>query len=249
MDAGWAWRIDHEGRINRGYVYSSSFITDEQAEREFRAKNPKVGPTRTVRFITGAYARPWVGNVVAIGNAAGFVEPLEATSLGAICIASQNLAEMLAEAHATHCAVPPTLVRLYNQRVSNDWSSVRDFLAVHYRFNTRLDTPFWRECRQSVDLGAAQAVVECFREDGPTTIWRDVIANRHDQFGPEGYLSMLVGQSVPYQCKYTPPPREMDAWRAIRRAVANKSAAALTTEGALARVRAPGWRPPAKLYG
>src|SRR3954454_7229231 len=55
MDAGWCWRIDHTGRINRGYVYSSSFISDEDAEREYRAKNPKVTNTRVVRFITGAY--------------------------------------------------------------------------------------------------------------------------------------------------------------------------------------------------
>src|SRR5688572_11422491 len=88
MDAGWAWQIEHEGRINRGYVYCSAFIDDETAEREFRANNPKVGPTRIVRFITGCHRRAWVKNVVAIGNATGFVEPLEATALGVIGIQS-----------------------------------------------------------------------------------------------------------------------------------------------------------------
>src|SRR5687768_14622106 len=42
MDAGWAWRIDHEHHVNRGYVYASAFISDEDAAAEFKRKNPKV---------------------------------------------------------------------------------------------------------------------------------------------------------------------------------------------------------------
>ena len=83
MNAGWCWQIEHEHRINRGYVYSPDFISDDEAEQEFRAKNPKVGSTRIVKFVSGRYERAWVKNVVAIGNAGGFVEPLESTSLGA----------------------------------------------------------------------------------------------------------------------------------------------------------------------
>ncbi len=84
MNCGWCWQIEHENRINRGYVYSSGFISDEEAEKEFRMKNPKVGPTRIVRFVSGRYRNVWVKNVVAVGNAGGFVEPLEATALGAM---------------------------------------------------------------------------------------------------------------------------------------------------------------------
>ena len=80
MDAGWCWQIEHECWINRGYVYSSKFIGDEAARQEFLTKNPKVSnEPRVVKFRTGRYARNWVGNVVGIGNAVGFVEPLEAT--------------------------------------------------------------------------------------------------------------------------------------------------------------------------
>src|SRR5205814_5969658 len=79
MDAGWCWQIEHEHHINRGYVYSSSFISDEAALAEFLRKNPKVAiQPRVVRFRTGRYQRTWIGNVVAVGNATGFVEPLEA---------------------------------------------------------------------------------------------------------------------------------------------------------------------------
>src|SRR5262249_37361518 len=64
MDAGWCWQIEHEFRINRGYVYSSDFIADDAAEKEFRAKNPKVSSTRVVKFVSGRYERSWVKNVV-----------------------------------------------------------------------------------------------------------------------------------------------------------------------------------------
>src|SRR5262249_38091396 len=72
MDAGWCWQIEHENRINRGYVYATAFVSDGEAEREFRRKNPKVSTTRIVPFVTGRYERPWVKNVVAVGNASGF---------------------------------------------------------------------------------------------------------------------------------------------------------------------------------
>ncbi|RYD27232.1 MAG: hypothetical protein EOP86_24830, partial [Verrucomicrobiaceae bacterium] len=83
MEAGWAWRIDHEDLINRGYVYSSPFLSDDEARAEFLRKNPRVDPasTRVVKFVSGRRARAWVGNCVCIGNAGGFVEPLEATAI------------------------------------------------------------------------------------------------------------------------------------------------------------------------
>src|SRR6185436_5095512 len=81
MDSGWCWQIEHENFINRGYVYSSAFISDDAAREELLRKNPKVATVpRVVRFRSGRYERSWVGNVVAVGNAAGFVEPLEATA-------------------------------------------------------------------------------------------------------------------------------------------------------------------------
>ncbi len=139
MNSGWCWRIDHEHRINRGYVYASSFTSDDEAEREFRAKNPKVGPTRVVHFRTGRYERSWVKNVVAIGNASGFVEPLEATSLGAIGSECALLAETLLD-----CDFQPNTsqVREFNRAMATNWDNIRRFLAIHYKFNTRLDTPF-----------------------------------------------------------------------------------------------------------
>src|SRR5258706_3770294 len=157
MNCGWCWQIEHEHRINRGYVYSSSFISDEEAELEFRAKNPKVEKTRIVRVISGCYQRGWVKNVIGIGNAFGFVEPLEASSLATICVQAQTMVETLL---ASHGHVSECLRELYNARGKRMWDSTRDFLSVHYKFNKRVDNAFWRECWEKTDIGASVEIVE-----------------------------------------------------------------------------------------
>lgn len=245
MNAGWSWQIDHEYRINRGYVYSSDFITDDEAEREFRAKNPKVVNTRVVKFISGCYERLWVKNVVAIGNAGGFVEPLESTSLGLICQDSHALAESLRDSDGELC---PTQIRLYNRRSSLLWHLVRRFLAVHYKFNTRLQTPFWRACQEKTDLCGAEEFVEFYQENGPSTLWRNLVLEPRDPFGFEGNLSMMIGMNVPCRKVYAPPEAEVRVWDNICRTIQSVTKQAVTVKEALECIRAPGWQWPADLY-
>jgi hypothetical protein len=142
-------------------------LSDDEAEQKFRAKNPKVETTRPVKSVSGRYERSWVKNVVGIGNSSGFVEPLESTSLGVICDESDSLVNSLIECN---CRPTLTIVRQYNKRFALKWDNIRDFLSVHYTFNTGLDTPFWRECRDKCDLADAAEVVEYYQENGPAPI-------------------------------------------------------------------------------
>jgi len=245
MAAGWCWQIEHEPHINRGYVFSSDFISDEEAEAEFRAKNPKVTKTRIVRFRTGRYERTWVNNVVGIGNASGFVEPLEATGLGMICTQAQALAEMLCEGNQQ---INPSLVKHYDLRVARNWDQIVKFLAVHFKFNTRIDTPYWRACQNEAELGWAEEIVECYRAIGPSVIARETLLDYHDQFGMEGYLTMLVGQKVPHENPYRPSYQEQENWSRIQQAVKNKVSRAYTVREALDLVRSDYWQWPADLY-
>jgi tryptophan halogenase len=244
MNAGWCWQIEHEHRINRGYVYGSAFISDGRAEAEFRSKNPKVGPTRVVKFVTGHYDRTWVDNVVAVGNASGFVEPLESTSLGFICAESVWLAETLAE---SDCEIRPTVRKLFNRRVGDNWRTIRRFLAIHYKFNDRLDTPFWRECREKTDLAGAEDLVEHFRDHGPSPQWEKTLLDPDDQFSMDGYLSLLVGQRVGHR-PYQPSERERSAWQMLLQMNRAYARSAFTVRQALDLVRSPGWIWPADLY-
>jgi len=239
MESGWCWQIEHERRINRGYVYCSDFISDEQAEAEFRKTAPKAGPSRVVRFVSGRYQRAWVKNVAAIGNASGFVEPLEATALGVIGIQSRLLAGALIEGDRV---VLGAQVEQFNRFHQRNWDSIRGFIAVHYKFNTRLDTPFWRECREKTDLSVAGPIVRHYQENGPGSFWEPTLFDPVDQFKMAGYAALLVGQKAPCRREAQPTPAEMRQWQAVRER--NKQAAlrALTIPEALAVIRSPKWR-------
>ncbi|HRI16555.1 MAG TPA: FAD-dependent oxidoreductase [Verrucomicrobiota bacterium] len=239
MNAGWCWQIDHEHLINRGYVYSSAFLKDEEAREEFLRKNSKVAPdsTRVVKFRSGRYERSWVGNVIAIGNSAGFVEPLEATALQVISVETSTLADTLAD---SLCDPPPTLVSLYNRYNGDQWDDIRNFLSVHYRFNTRLDTPFWRACGQCVALHGAEPIVEFYRENGPSVVAGIALVHPSNSFRMDGFIALLVGQQVPHLRPYDAPPAEREFWRKRRQQLAAEAQQGMTSEEAIAALRRPG---------
>jgi tryptophan halogenase len=240
MNAGWCWQIEHETFINRGYVYSSRFIDEETALREFLAANPKVIPekTRVVRFPSGRRARMWVGNVVAIGNSGGFVEPLEATALGVICLLCSELVETLAQ---TQCAPTPGMKRIWNQNAAEQWDDVRDFLAVHYAFNTRLDTEFWKTCRAEVDLAGAAPIVELYRENGPVHGYDYVAFRRNSAFGIGSYLALLAGQRVPFDSRRSIPEKDLERWAQWQAHFAAEAQRGCDVRECLNAIRHPAW--------
>jgi tryptophan halogenase len=239
MQSGWCWQIEHESRINRGYVYSSGFISDEAAEQEFREKNPLITETRIVKFISGRYENFWVGNVVGIGNAGGFVEPLEATALAVIAFQSRTLTEILRDGDQEASQFRRDQ---YNSLHRHNWDSIRDFLAVHYRFNTRLESPFWRHCREHCDLAGAIPALECYQENGPSSYYEQTVFDRPDQFGLAGYFALLIGQKVPVRNPYQPSADEQRIWESARRQHAAFATRGATVAQTLAAIRSPKWR-------
>jgi tryptophan halogenase len=239
MDCGWSWQIEHERHINRGYVYSSQAISDDDAAAEFKRKNPKTPDApRVVKFRSGHYRRMWVDNVVAIGNSGGFVEPLEATALMVVCSECQDLIECLGQ-----CALVPTpsIRKFYNNHLSAVWSEIRDFLALHYKFNTRLDTPFWQHCRADTDVSRLADFFEFYDENGPTGLARYSLPREPGNFGVEGYLVMMVGNRVPYKGRHQAVPGERQLWDQRRRSFAAQALQSYDVKQALAITRDPRW--------
>ncbi|HEV7866616.1 MAG TPA: tryptophan halogenase family protein [Chthoniobacteraceae bacterium] len=239
MNSGWSWQIEHERRINRGYVFSSDFISDAEAEAELRRKNPQLTTTRLVKFKTGRYARNWIGNVVGIGNASGFVEPLEATALLVICHQTRFLTQILA---ASDQQPTPTLRDSFNRVVAGLWDEIRDFLAVHYRFNTRLDTPFWQHCQRETALHDAEPIVRFYEENGPSLVAQlELLPPDRSLFQLEGFYTLLLGQKVPHQRLHAPSQKEQQIWAQYCRANAARAATGLTMSESLEIIRNPLW--------
>jgi tryptophan halogenase len=238
MNAGWCWQIEHDSAVNRGYVYSSDFISDEDAETELRAKNPKLCETRMVKFTSGRYRNAWVQNAVAIGNAAGFVEPLEATSLAVICDHAASLVKSLED---MEFQLRPSQIEMFNRYNASNWDAIRRFLAIHYKFNSRVKSPFWDACLADTDLAGAESLVDYYQENGPSLLWSKMLLDPNDPFGWEGYLAMLVGQDVPYANPYSPSDQEQAEWQRIQNSLASQASTAMPQEEALPILRSDSW--------
>ncbi len=238
MDSGWAWKIELRDRINRGYVYSSSFISDENALKELKSKNPRMKDThRVVRFKTGRYKNFWVKNVAAVGNSAGFVEPLESTGLHMICEELKRIVECL---HDSDLRPTETLKANVNEIVGGMWDDIRWFLSLHYKFNTRLNTPFWKHCREKTNTSGVKTLLDFYEENGPSVLSWNLI-DKHSMFKYEGYMSMLVLQKAPTKYKYEVSPEEKAKWNMIVERTKNIASRAISMDKALNLIDSPAW--------
>ena len=238
MDAGWCWRIDHEKEANRGYVYSSAAISDDAAREEFQRKNPRVSiRDRIVKFRSGRYRRGWVDNVMAIGNSCGFVEPLESSALMVVCWQCQTFVELI-----KYVGITPKINDLFNRVWAETWDELRDFLSIHFRFNSLLDTPYWRQCRNEADISSLTGLLEFYEENGPTGFARYHLNNTGSQFGIEGFLVMLVGNKVPYRNRHQPTEMEQQIINRRRDFFKTQAQQGLDVKQALTYIRHPQWR-------
>lgn len=239
MDCGWAWQIEHEHFINRGYVFASDMISDADAFAEFKAKNPKVPDApRFVSFKSGYRERGWVKNVVAVGNAAGFVEPLEASALMMISSLCQNLALTLQQ---SLLEVPDTVRDLFNRQQQVQWEVVRDFLGIHYKYNTAMDTPFWKRCREETDLSGVQDVLDFYEENGPSALIAHLLPMYND-FGVDGFLSMLAFNKAPCKKQFDISPQQHQFWDRYRSNFKFKAAVGVDVQELLTISRDPRWK-------
>ena len=139
------------------------------------------------------------------------------------------------------CRPEPAAIAAYNDLVGRMWDEIRWFLGVHFKFNTRLDTPFWRACRADVDIGPAQQIVDYYVENGPSTWGRGALLHPGNMFGMEGYLAMLIGMQVPHRRPYVPSAGECQTWYGVIAQNRQRAETALTVEETLRAVTSAAW--------
>jgi tryptophan halogenase len=149
LSAGWSWNVPLYHRAGTGYVYSSQFISDEEAYDELFRHLGDVKPLNEPRVIPmriGRVRRPWVKNCIAAGLAAGFVEPLEATAIYSI--------EMTARWFMTYFpdnALDPVWAKRFNKTMDRQYEDILNFIVMNYVTSNRPE-PFWEASRNGIDI-------------------------------------------------------------------------------------------------
>ena len=185
--AGWQWRIPLQHRTGNGHVYCNAFISDDEAARILLdgLDGTALDQPRQLRFTTGRRRRSWVKNCVAIGLSAGFLEPLESTSLSLIETAIGTLFENFPDRDFR-----PELANEFNRLMSIRYESVRDFIILHYKLTNRTDSEFWKYCANIAIPNSLQHQIDMFRESG-----RVVVYDKSGFMEPS-FIAIMMGLGV-----------------------------------------------------
>ena len=189
--AGWQWRIPLQHRTGNGHVYSSAHIGDDEAQAILlRNLDGKVlAAPRPVKFAPGKRQRAWEKNVVALGLAGGFLEPLESTSIHLIQTGLLRLIGLFPGR-----GVKAADVAEYNRQTDFEYRDVRDFIIAHYKVTHREDTPFWAYLKHMDVPDTLTERLELFRSSA-----RFFMRIQAELFREESWVQVLIGQGLPMQ--------------------------------------------------
>lgn len=186
-EAGWQWRIPLQHRTGNGHVYCSQYMDSDKATDillENLDGKPIADPNH-LRFTTGHRKKFWNKNVIALGLAAGFMEPLESTS---IHLVQTGLARIMS--HFPNKGFVQADIDSFNERTLYEYERVRDFLVLHYNLTERDDSEFWRYCQNIERPETLNRKIEQFAGHGR------ILENGNDLFGTASWLAVMYGQGI-----------------------------------------------------
>ena len=184
---GWQWRIPLQHRTGNGHVFASRHVSEDEATATLLANldGAPLAEPRTLRFTTGKRRAAFVRNVVAIGLASGFLEPLESTSIHLIQTGVNRLLDLLPTSR------PSDAVRdEYNRQFDEEITRIRDFIILHYHANGRHGEALWDEVR-TMELPESLAErIALFRSEGR------IFRHGDELFDIPGWVQVMLGQGI-----------------------------------------------------
>jgi tryptophan halogenase len=190
MDYGWMWKIPLQHRYGCGYVFDSNFISDDEAKKEidnylgFEVESPK-----TFSFDAGHYKKIWINNCLAVGLSAGFIEPLEATSI----LQSINLLQLFFQLNENIYSKNKNIKNEFNNFFSNETKEVLDFLYLHYITN-KTNTDFWKNFTKNNQVpDFIKNILEEIQFIPPNNF---IFKNKLEIFNFDNYMYIMIGNNI-----------------------------------------------------
>lgn len=185
--AGWQWQVPLQHRNGNGHVYCSRFMSDDEAHGILTsnlAGKPTADPN-FLRFVTGRRKKFWNRNVVALGLAAGFMEPLESTSIHLVNTGINKLVSLLSLEGITQVQEDT-----YNRLTGTEYARIRDFLILHYHATSRDDSEFWNHCRTMNVPDTLKEKIALFRLNG------QIFREEDELFNETSWAAVMMGQGI-----------------------------------------------------
>jgi tryptophan halogenase len=185
--AGWQWRIPLQHRTGNGHVFSSRFMSDDEATQILLNKldGELLAEPRKLQFTTGKRKKFWNKNCVALGLAAGFMEPLESTSIHLVQSALGKLIDLFPRTDFVQ-----TDTDEFNHQLSAEYEQIRNFIILHYHATQRTDSAFWNYCRTMEVPNNLTRKINLFKHNG--RLFRD----NNELFTEMGWLQVMLGQGI-----------------------------------------------------
>lgn len=185
--AGWRWKIPLQNRVGNGIVYCSQYMSDGEAESQLLngiSGKPLTEP-RNIKFRTGRRRKSWNKNCVAIGLASGFLEPLESTSIHLIVTSIIRLMKLFPFAE-----IQDSMVDEFNRQSKEECEKIRDFIILHYKVTERLDSQFWRHCKNMSIPESLSKRIKMFEDSGHS------YQADGELFRVDSWTQVMLGQGI-----------------------------------------------------
>lgn len=220
MSAGWSWEIPLQNQRGLGYVYSSQFISDDDAWQELQSvhKIPDNADSEPnfLKMNVGRQTNFWNNNVLAIGLSAGFVEPLESSGLHLVQVGIERFLELFSiDGSST------AIQAAYNAEMSGTFDEARDFVQLHYHLSQR-EEPFWKASRELPLSAELSHRLRLYNENGTLNLLRP------DAFPESSYYFLLTGnQRLPKRPPAMSLSVDADRLRFVMQSIQDQNKAAL----------------------
>lgn len=186
-DFGWQWRIPLQHRVGNGLVYSSRFVSDDEALATLlgNLEGKPITEPRAFKYTTGRRSKVWNKNCIAIGLSAGFLEPVESTSIHLAMSSILRLLKLFPQRE-----IKQSYIDEFNKQSLDEMDRVRNFIILHYHATQRTDSAFWRYCKNMEIPQELAHRIELFRDTG------NIPLTEKELFQTDSWSQVMLGQHI-----------------------------------------------------